>query len=1102
MLNALLWNVPLTAGLAIVLTALCRLPSIHKRPALRHLLWLLLLAKLITPPLIGVPLLPAVARSDDAAAIASPPGVPTGHRESASHQRTEANSTVDDTTSAFVDEGVGRDVGGVTARELRSGTRVPYLGGLFAVSLIGTCVLLTVHGVRAAKLYRWLKRAGTEDSLLAESCALVASSLQIRGVVRSRVVNARTAPLLWAWRRPLVVVPRQLVDDLSPQQLRSIVAHELAHYLRRDHWTNVFAFAVKVLLWWNPVVWWAGRELRAAQELCCDAIAIDRCGANRRGYATTLLKALDFIQAEPLAPRELVPGMGSRASILRRFEMIGETKLSYRLSRWTLLVLMVLGIPLVCIPVRAQEKTPAAPATSAPSDPGTAVAADAGGKKAETAKAEPTQTGDVADSESIDPKTKERGEAVRERITTYSDEKTLTLKDGQTGRMKIKKNVTPVAEILITPHFAAEGTKFHLESVDAKGKAIEGAQVTSRAIHDAKAMRMGLGKQFSVKGDNIFAKIQLTPTRQGEDSVAVEVKVLFTRMPTPEELVAMLLTRGKDGQLQLNFQAISLWIVQHEQRMGNYPEDLEDLNKPLPKDVYSPTGEDYHYEARRSRFILSSCGKDGVYGNDDDEIFISYRGGATSGQRHELYPLEEDEEANAQTEMLVGERPRGNCSISGVVISAETGKPVENARMYLFDNKTFGAIFINTAADGTFKFKDIPTGPFSMQSSHTAGYQDAFYNPDGKPGYQFVPFSLEDGEQRSGILLKVKRAYQISGKIVDENGKIPENTEALGVSAWVERDDGEGYRIEQAIVNRANGSYSIDGLGDKPVYVMVKDWRAAKKTDPYPPIYYPSTFSRNDAKQITFGEKRLVDNVNITLRKEGGLVLEGTVTDRETNAPIPKTLITVHHVDMLFDRVTAYTDEKGAYRVRGLGPGKLAVHVDASPWGYVRTRKLVTLDDEEKTKSMDVTVRAGVPIHGKFVDQHGKDLDIYKNAYGLAFTEGYPTPETSSWGGVANRYAPTDVFDRLRVTFNPDEGDYEEEYMTFPTKGTFVIPAMTPGKKKLRFHPKSEGLTVTKIQQGGKDIFQTGIELIAGKEVKDVVIMIGPSQEKADAEAP
>ncbi len=158
----------------------------------------------------------------------------------------------------------------------------------------------------------------------------------------------------------MVVMPRQLLDDLSRQQLRSIVAHELAHYARRDHWANAFALLVKALMWWNPVVWWAHREVRAAQELCCDAIAIDRTNANRQCYATTLLAALDFVQAEPFAFRELALPIGSRASILRRFEMIGNAQLSYRLSRWTLLMLLALAVPLVCFPVRSQgQGTPA-----------------------------------------------------------------------------------------------------------------------------------------------------------------------------------------------------------------------------------------------------------------------------------------------------------------------------------------------------------------------------------------------------------------------------------------------------------------------------------------------------------------------------------------------------------------------------------------------------------------------------------------------------------------------------------------------------------------------------------------------------------------------
>ncbi len=51
MLSALPWNLLLTTALAIVLTAASRLPSMYGRPALRHSLWLLLLVKLVTPPL-------------------------------------------------------------------------------------------------------------------------------------------------------------------------------------------------------------------------------------------------------------------------------------------------------------------------------------------------------------------------------------------------------------------------------------------------------------------------------------------------------------------------------------------------------------------------------------------------------------------------------------------------------------------------------------------------------------------------------------------------------------------------------------------------------------------------------------------------------------------------------------------------------------------------------------------------------------------------------------------------------------------------------------------------------------------------------------------
>jgi beta-lactamase regulating signal transducer with metallopeptidase domain len=847
MFNALLWNLLLTAGLAIVLAGVCRLSSLRKRPALRHWLWLLLLAKLVTPPLVAVPLLPAVAGVGDAAAIAISPDRPSVHGEPAWDQRIQANPAVDDASFGSANRG---EVG-TASPGLQNRVRMLFFGGLLAFSLLGTFVLWMVQGVHAVKLYRWLKRAGVEDSTLAAACAEVASSMAIRGDVRSCVVDARTTPLLWGWRRPLVVVPRQLMDDLGPQQLRGIVAHELAHFVRRDHWANLFVFIVKGLLWWNPVVWWADRELRAAQELCCDAIAIDRCKTDRRGYAVTLLKALDFIQTEPLAPCVLASGMGSRGSILRRFEMIGDAKLSYRLSRWTFLAMLALAIPLVCMPVHGREKGRLQAAPPATCDVGN------DNTNANPIKTEQAKTAGAADKPAIDPDTK--------------------------------------------------------------------------------------------------------------------------KAPT------------------------------------------------MPK----------------------------------EEVF--------------------------------GERPRGNCSISGKVIDEATDNPVEHARMYLFYNVTFGSIFIDTAADGTFAFKDIPKGPYSLQVSHTAGYQDVSYNPEGKP-LPLPPFSFHDGEHRTGIVLKAKQACRISGKVLDENGKIPGKINTLEVLAWLKSDDGKGYHTEHAMVNRADGSYSIDGLDGKPVYVMAINWPAAREGNASPPVYYPGVFSRSDAKPITFDKEQSVKNINITLKKEGGLILEGTVRD-EAGKPVPEAFVVVHRRDMLFDFVTAYTDKQGRYQIQGLGDGQFLVHVDAVHRGLVRTRTPVDLDKTSKNTQRDFTLVRGVLISGKFVDEKGHDWQIGAS-YGCANVVKDKQKQLSNSSSFSlthfwNKHRPQDVKESAGGSFATGEGDYRDGEMLFPTPSTFILQGMMPGHTMIVFSPQKERQKVLKILQDGRDITKSGIETKPGQEMKDVTVVIG-----------
>jgi len=271
---------------------------------------------------------------------------------------------------------------------------------------------------------------------------------------------------------------------------------------------------------------------------------------------------------------------------------------------------------------------------------------------------------------------------------------------------------------------------------------------------------------------------------------------------------------------------------------------------------------------------------------------------------------------------------------------------------------------------------------------------------------------------------------------------------------------------------------------------MAINWRAAKEGNALPPIYYPGTFSRNEAGLITFDNQWDVKNIDIQLQRTGGLVLEGTVVN-ETGEPVPEAFVVVHRSDMLFDFVTAYTDEQGSYRIQGLGDGEFLVHADAVHRGFVRTRTPIDLDSANKRTQLDFTLRQGVVISGKFVDEDGNDWQIGQS-YGYANIKDLRGPTSSfSLTDFRNKYRPEDVRRGSGGDFAPGEGDYYDGQMIFPTKSTFIIQGMMPGQTMMSFYPKKEKCEVVGILCNGQGIMETGIETMPGQEIKDVIVKIG-----------
>jgi beta-lactamase regulating signal transducer with metallopeptidase domain len=92
---------------------------------------------------------------------------------------------------------------------------------------------------------------------------------------RSALVQVPTAI---GWLHPVILLPASTLTGLSPRQIESILAHELAHIRRHDYVVNLLQSLVETLLFYHPGVWWVSNRIREERELCCDDLAVGVAG--------------------------------------------------------------------------------------------------------------------------------------------------------------------------------------------------------------------------------------------------------------------------------------------------------------------------------------------------------------------------------------------------------------------------------------------------------------------------------------------------------------------------------------------------------------------------------------------------------------------------------------------------------------------------------------------------------------------------------------------------------------------------------------------------------------------------------------------------------
>jgi beta-lactamase regulating signal transducer with metallopeptidase domain len=351
------WQGALFAAVVWALTrALPRMPS-----ALRAGLWWLVSLKfvlslgLLAP--VPLPLLPAPAPASAPVVVAAQP------------VQLDADAPI-----AVV------NVASAAQPRVASAQPVPWRQVGVAVVLaawgLGIAWQLRRHLEAWASVRRMRRRAlPLRHSEIEEAVLELASLAGLRRVPQLLVSEEVVSPLATGLLSPVVVLPARAVRRLEEEELRMALAHELAHFQRRDLWLGWVPAVAETVLFFHPLVRKAVREYALAREEACDAEALHLTGAEPGDYGQLLLS---FGVTRTHGTAAALGASAHLHTLHRRLTMLEHVDVSTPRGRAPLrAALLVLGLAvLVPVQVVAREAPAAAPAPSTPAVAPTSAAKD------------------------------------------------------------------------------------------------------------------------------------------------------------------------------------------------------------------------------------------------------------------------------------------------------------------------------------------------------------------------------------------------------------------------------------------------------------------------------------------------------------------------------------------------------------------------------------------------------------------------------------------------------------------------------------------------------------------------------------------------------
>jgi len=217
---------------------------------------------------------------------------------------------------------------------------------ILAFWLLGMLAMLGVN-IAGYIGFAWRIKAARIDVENEEALALLKACSEKYNLARTLPLYLSSCcdtPMLCGLFRCSIVIPDR---NFTPDQLRHAFMHELAHYRRYDNllkWVTVLAVSVN---WFNPVVYFAAREVGRQCELSCDeTVTAGFSREERISYGRTLLAVASRTDHKPFALSATMSE--DKRNLKERLEiLIKEKKINKRTFLFSVSALLVVTILMV-----------------------------------------------------------------------------------------------------------------------------------------------------------------------------------------------------------------------------------------------------------------------------------------------------------------------------------------------------------------------------------------------------------------------------------------------------------------------------------------------------------------------------------------------------------------------------------------------------------------------------------------------------------------------------------------------------------------------------------------------------------------------------------